>query len=240
MKKSFFLSLAIAGAVINTAQASTTALSTTGNWETATGDLASLLGQSAPATWTYDTDLSTASPLPTLGLPSSGSIASYSSSNYILSGTAAPSLFDGNQFMINILDNTIASIDTPSSDIVTAMVNKGLDPDAVGDALIFTTTTELPGTGYTESFSLFGLMVFDKDFFSGSLTTLASADVLLSNSLFTYAELTHGFNFGTGFQQTGSASYAQIPSAVPLPATALLFTPALLGFLGLRRKKAIA
>jgi hypothetical protein len=234
MKKTAFISLALFASLTNVALAAPTSLSTTGIWQTATGDLSSLIGQSAPATWSYDTDLTSATINTSHTLPSTGSISTYTSSNYILSGTAAPTLFDGNQFAISVLDNTIASLDAFNSDLVTSMVNKGLNSNMVGDAILFTTSTTLPSlpdSGAAESFSLYGLIVFDKDFFSGPVSILPTADILLDNALFSYASLSHEFNFETGF-----ASYIQTPSAVPVPASILMFAPALLGFLGFRRK----
>lgn len=218
----------------NAAIAAPTSLSTAGSWQTATGDLSSLVGQPAPATWNYDTDLSTATILGSAGLPSGAIFTGYSSPNYSLSGTAAPGIFDGNPFAINIIDNTIAAIDAlDSPDLIASMLNEGLNPNATGDVVVFATSTEVSPV---ESFDLFGLMIFDEDFFSGPIATLPTAEVLLENALFTYATLTHSFNFGQGIIETGFASYAQSPSAVPVPAAAFMFAPALLGFLGMRRK----
>lgn len=234
MKKTTFLGLALFACLTNVADAAPTSLSTIGTWQTASGDLSSLIGQSAPATWSYNTDLTLATLNASHTLPSSANLNAYSSSNYVLSGTAAPALFDGNEFSINVIDNTVANLDAFTSDLITSMINKGLNPDMVGDAVLFTTTTTLPSlpdSGITESFSLYGLMVFDRDFFSSPVATLPTADMLLDNVLFTYAALTHQFNF----EETGFASYIQTPSAVPVPAAVLMFAPALLGFLGLRR-----
>ena len=195
MKKIVFIALALFTGLTNAAIAATS-LSTNGSWQTANGDLSSLLGQSAPATWSYDTDLASATLYSSYTLPSTGTVSTYVSSNYVLSGTAAPTLFDGSQFALSILDNTIANLE------------------------------------FTESFSLSGLMMFDKDFFTGPISTLPSADILLDNALFIYASLSHEINF----EETGFASYIQTPSAVPVPAALWMFAPALLGFLGLRRK----
>ncbi len=231
MNKIVFIALALFTGLTNAAIAATS-LSTNGSWQTANGDLSSLLGQSAPATWSYDTDLASATLYSSYALPSTGTVSTYVSSNYVLSGTAAPTLFDGSQFALSILDNTIANLDAFNTDIVTSMVNKGLNPDITGDAILFTTSTLFPVSEFTESFSLSGLMMFDKDFFTGPISTLPSADILLDNALFIYASLSHEINF----EETGFASYIQTPSAVPVPAALWMFAPALLGFLGLHRK----
>ena len=83
---------------------------------------------------------------------------------------------------------------------------------------------------------LSGLNIFKNDFFSGPITTLPTADELLSQSLFTYGILTARENQGPSPAIYGYASYAVSPSTVPVPAAAFMFAPALLGFLGLRRK----
>ncbi|WP_417542740.1 hypothetical protein [Methylophaga thalassica] len=236
MKKMAFMGLALFAGLTNIALAAPASLSSTGTWQTASGDLSSLIGQSAPATWSFDTDLTTtfgpfgADLLP---LPSSGTRQLSSSSNYIISGTASPALFDGQTFGISILDNTIAREDAFHSDLVTSMVNKGLNPDMTGDALLFEARIMTPPQeNFVEFFTIYGLMVFDKDFFSTPVSILPSVDVLLDNALFSYALLKHEINY----EETGYASYIQTPSAVPVPASILMFAPALLGFLGLRRK----
>lgn len=237
MKKTAFMALALFAGLTNIAFAAPTSLSTTGIWQTASGDLSSLIGQSAPATWSFDTDLTTEfgpfganlTPIP----GSSGTRQLSSSPNYILSGTAAPTVFDGKQFSISILDNTIANEDKFHSDLVTSMVNKGLNPNMTGDALLFEARIMTPPQeNFVEFFTIYGLMVFDKDFFSTPVSILPSVDVLLDNALFSYALLKHEINY----EETGYASYIQTPSAVPVPASILMFAPALLGFLGLRRK----
>jgi len=236
MKKGYIFGLVALFGFSNTAYAAITSLSTTGAWQTATGDLSGIFGQSAPATWTYDTDLSV---VPQLALdaplPSGGTISAYHfvAPTYSLSGTAAPSIFDGTSFVVNILDNGIATHDGGSTELINSMTNAGLDPSSVGDVLLFSARTEFDNGN---SYDLFGLMHFSEDFFSGSIMSLPPAEILLEQALFTYAALSHSVDFGGGFVETGFANYAQSPSAVPVPAAAFLFAPALLGFLGLHRK----
>lgn len=238
MKKSFIFGLVTLLGFSNTAFAAPTSLSTTGAWQTAAGDLSSLLGQSAPATWNYDTDLTIVPQLASnIPLTSGGTISAYGfdAPTYSLTGTAAPDIFDGNSFAANIFDNTIAAIDNTDIDIENSMLFHGIDLNVAGDLLIFATGTEIhQGSEPVESYDLYGMMLFDKDFFSGPIVSLPPAETLLEQSLFTYAALTHSFDF----VQTGFASYAQYqtPSAVPIPAAAFLFAPVLLGLLSLRRR----
>jgi len=240
MKKSYIIGLVTLLSFSNTTFAAPTSLSTTDAWQTASGDLSSLLGQAAPATWRYDTDL-TIVPQLALNIPldSGGTLSAYGfdAPTYTLSGTAAPDIFDGSGFAVNIFDNTIAAIDntTDTTELENSMLSHGLDLNVAGDVLIFATSTELhQGSDPVESYDLYGLMLFGKDFFSGPIVSLPPAETLLEQSLFTYAALTHSFDF----VQTGFASYAQsqIPSAVPIPAAVFLFAPVLLGFLSLRRR----
>jgi len=72
MKKAALFSLALFTGLSNYANAAVTSLSTTSTWQEATGSLSFLLGESAPATWTYDTDLSNATAQITDGVHASG------------------------------------------------------------------------------------------------------------------------------------------------------------------------
>lgn len=228
MKKSVLLGLATLFTA-NVSYAAPTTLSTSGSWETATGSLSGLLGQAAPAVWSYDTNISSSLTLP---LPSGGSLNNFSSPSYILSGTSSP--LDNSNFQISLLDNSVASLDTSpiSNLLINSMVNKGIDPNNTGDVIVFSTTSILP---QGEVFSLFGLSIFDQNYFSSPITSLPTGQSISENSLFTFALLTHHINLGQ--QLTGYATYTSSPSAVPIPASAYLIAPAVLGFMGLRRKK---
>ncbi|OUR64684.1 hypothetical protein A9Q79_05125 [Methylophaga sp. 42_25_T18] len=243
MKKGFVIGLVALLGFSNAALAAITSLSTTGTWQTATGDLSHLQGQSAPATWTYDTELSNASfrhdGAPG-GMLSGGtfSAGAFLAPTYSLSGTAAPSIFDGSSFGYEVSDNGIVAIDLhPSLGPQAQMIRDGLDPNKVVDILLFGTQEY---ASPTEFLALAGIMVFDKDFLSGPITTLPTGEELLNNALYTYAYLSlHSAGIGgqLGFATYG---YAKSPSAVPVPAAAFMFAPALLGFLGLRRKAKLA
>ena len=233
MKKAALLGLALLFGS-TTSYAAPTSLSTSGTWETATGSLSGLLGQAAPATWSYDTTIFSSAP--TSPLPSGGSLSFLTSPNYIISGTS--SFFDGNNFTIEAVDNSIASLDVNPAftDFFTSMSNEGVNPNAIGDVFAFSTTKHIAQEGF---YTLFGIMIFDENYFSGPITELPTGQSLLDNALFTYASLTHRIDLGQGFEEVGFASYAEAPAAVPVPAAAYLFAPALLGFLGLRRKSKV-
>ena len=113
------------------------------------------------------------------------------------------------------------------------MRDHNLDPNMVGDALVFSAILDYP----TARFELIGMMIFDKDFFSTPVVELPPANVLLDQALFTYANVSLKLLDGQEFVDSGEyARYATSPSAVPVPAAAFMLAPALLGFLGLRRK----
>jgi len=235
MKKSFILGLVTLLGFSSTAFAASTSLSTTGSWQTATGTLSGLQGQSAPATWTYDTDLSAATYFGSSDLLSggTGSYYKFNAPSYTLSDTAGPDIFDGKSFGVDVIDNTIAAIDASyDTDLLASMLANGLDPSATGDVLNFYVETDYQGKEYM----LDGLMIFEESFFSGSIFTLPPAETLLQNAIFTYATLSVYELGPIGVINEGGASYAQSHSAVPIPAAVFLFAPALLGFLGLRRK----
>lgn len=243
MKKSFILGLVILLGFSTTAFAAITSLSTTGAWQTATGSLSGLLGQSAPATWTYDTDLSQANHLSANFILPSGSVANayeFSSPTYGLSGTATPGVLDGNSFITSIIDNFVVSTDFgPDAALGLVMEDNGLDPAATYDWLAFSTSKIVNET----NFHLSGSMFFDNDFFTGPITTLPTTETLMANFLLLTADLSADTGKTMpgveGIILDGYASFAQVgagPSAVPVPAAAFLFAPALLGFLGLRRK----
>lgn len=241
MKKGFIFGLVALLGFSNAAFSATTSLSTTGAWQTATGDLSHLLGQSAPATWTYDTDLSNASfrydGAPG-GMLSGGTFyaGAFLGPTYSISGTAAPGIFDGSSFGYEVSDNAIVAIDLhPSVGPHAHMIRDGVDPNKVVDILLFGTGAAVSST---ERFSLGGIMIFDKDFLTGPITILPTGEELLNNALYTYAWLGHHHIDGAISTLTGSATYgyAKSPSAVPVPAAAFMFAPAILGFLGLRRK----
>lgn len=229
MKKTVLLGLAIIFGS-NASFAAPTSLSTSGTWETATGSLSGLLGQAAPAVWSYDTAFTGTPPL--TPLPSGGSLSFFTSPNYTLSGTSSP--LDNSNFEISLLDNTVATIDVSpiSSLLISSMINEGINPNNTGDVVVFSSTTIL---GQGDVYSLFGLTIFDQNYFSSPITSLPTGPSLSDNALFTFALLTHHINFGQ--QQVGEASYSSSPSAVPVPAAAYLLAPAVLGFIGLRRKK---
>ncbi len=83
-------------------------------------------------------------------------------------------------------------------------------------------------------------MLFDKGYLNGPITSLPSASSLLENNLFLFAELGMGDDglLEDWRDMDGYASYSQLNvSQVPVPAAAYLLAPALLGFVGLRRRK---
>ena len=216
--------------------AAPTSLSTTGTWQTATGDLAGLLGLPAPATWTYDTDLANAvthysnQPLPSGG---THSFYGFNAPTYSISGTYG-GLFDGNSFEVVIEDNInpgIELIGTPN--FYNAMTVNGLDTSssATYDSLNFFTDITVNDVDYI----LDGVMLFNADFFNGPITTLPTGASLLDNHILLFAELILIDQTG----MYGEATYSQLNKSVapvPVPAAAFLFAPALLGFIGLRRK----
>ncbi len=240
MKKAALLGLALLFGS-SASFAAPTSLSTTGSWETATGDLSSLLGQAAPATWTYNTDVSGTLASPQT-MTSGGTSYTSFSPNQIIDATAAPSIFDGKHFDLIVFDNFVPDIDFhPASDVMSKISDHGLITSSQMDALVFFTQSITTSTDTLfERFSLAGLMLFDKNFFSGPIVSIPTGELLLQSTLLTYAELRYekleliqGNVVQTG---EGFANYAESPAAVPVPAAAYLFAPALLGFLGLRRK----
>ena len=240
MKKSFILGLLVLVGFSNAVIAAPSSLTISGDWDTVTGDLGSSFG----ATWTYNTDLSTVPQLgSTFTLPSGGTVATFQfeEPSYTLTGTNDLSGFAGFSWAANIFDNTIASIDGADPGVINAMLSHGLDTTVAGDVLFMSNRLELHiSTDPVEIFDFLTVIIFDEGTLSSSLLTLPPAETLLEHTLLSYVSLSHGFDDGSGFQETGFASYAQAPSAVPIPAAAFMFAPALLGFLGLRRKAKLA
>lgn len=241
MKKGLIFSLLLLVGFSNAATAASTSLSTTGSWQTATGSLSSLLGQSAPATWNYDTDVSLAGFVinggPLFG--SGGKLYRYQFATpaYTITNTAPPGLFDSNQFRISLLDNTVATLDWPDLNLISALSSHSLNPNGVGDVVEFATSYSYTGlNGRSEYLRLRGLTVFKQDFFSGPIVSLPSGESILDNALLIYGSLRNTALINGKIEEIGFASIVQSPSAVPAPAAVFLFAPALLGFLGLRRK----
>jgi len=241
MKKILISGLVALFGFSNAALAASTSLSTTGSWQTATGSLSSLLGESAPATWNYNTDVSLAGYVvngaPLLG--SGGKLYRYQFATpaYTITNTAPPGLFNENQFRISLLDNTVATLDWPDLNLISALSSHGLNPNGVGDVVEFATSYSYTGlNGRTEYLRLRGLTVFKQDFFSGPIVSIPSGESLLDNALLIYGSLRNTALINGKIEEIGFANFAQSPSAVPVPAAAFLFAPALLGFLGLRRK----
>ncbi|PCJ31071.1 MAG: hypothetical protein COA90_07385 [Gammaproteobacteria bacterium] len=238
MKKVLAFGLLSLVALSNNAMAASTSFTVNGTWQTATGELSGLLGQSAPATWTYETDLSgliQASYNPSVGT----TVTTYLTNGkpgYSLSGTN--SIFDGNGFSIQLIDNSsddlLEDIIVLDSEGVNALVASGLDPLKSYDWVSFTTQTSFVNatTGAINFLYLTGLTAYDKDFFSSPAASFPTAESLMDNVLFTFGELEMWTSAGI----TGEARFVLAPSAVPVPAALFMFAPALLGFMGLRRK----
>jgi len=229
MKKGFIFGLALLAGLSNIAQAAPTSLLISGDWTTVTGDI----GTSFGVTWTYDTDLTTVPSSIPSPLPSGGTISSshFDAPTYTLTGTGALSTFDGLPWTANLIDNSVAAIDaTGIPGLIAQMSSHGLDPNMAGDILFMSNNYQDGG----EKFSFLTMLIFAENFFSGP--TLATGETLLEQSIFTYMTLHHTTDYGV---EAGNASYIQSPSAVPVPAAAFMFAPALLGFLGFRRKNKV-
>ena len=248
MEKGFIFGLLVLAGFSNAAFAAPTTLSTVNTFQTGYGWLIGFEGRVGTASWNYDTDLSKATSITTTVLTSGATITTYKSvDHYTLtgSGTAAgDDSFEGETFSFSVINNLAATdiAEIPNSalslneaDLTTMMEKHSLNPNDAFDMVLFDINhprVDIPEIGVYLS----GLSIFKNDFFSGPITTLPTAEEILSQSLFSYGILNIRDILGANPTSYGHSSFAVSPSAVPVPAAAILFAPALLGFLGLRRK----
>jgi len=154
--------------------------------------------------------------------------------------------FDGNG---SLTDETIASYqgagDTYTQDGYTLTVGAGDHFDTMSSSGLYwhdgSANTNHDNFAYlTFSGGLFDLTSFDFNTYAGDLLTNL-------NPLATYSAGSHIVNLtgltwaafspsGTGSANIYLDNVVVSPSAVPIPAAAALFAPALLGFMGFRRK----
>ena len=245
MKKGFIFGLLALASISSTAIAAPTSLSTINTWETATGLLATYQNQVGTASWNYDTDLSVATSTSTT-LASGTTITTYTSPSYTLTGTGGTS-FENQTFSYSVINDISPATDISailnsaivSSDLLDKMVTPhGLNPNDTYDMVLFDVNHAF-ATDPNSGIYLSGLNIFKADYFSSMISALPTAEELLSHSLFTYGVLTAREVTNTNPTIHGYASFATSPSAVPVPAAAFMFAPALLGFLGFRRKNKV-
>ena len=105
MKKVLAFGLLSLVALSNNAMAASTSFTVNGTWQTGTGFAASLIGEAAPATWTYETSLSGVSQSSS-SLSGGTTVTSYGTNKvgYSLSGTNSTGILDGVGFDSYLID----------------------------------------------------------------------------------------------------------------------------------------
>ena len=117
-----------------------------------------------------------------------GVFYTFESPTYSISGTYG-GLFDGNSFDAVIDDNFVEAVDfTSGTSFADAMQANNLntfDTYDTYDSLIFFTSKSInTDPNFITEYFLAGYMLFEKDFFNGSITTLPSSKSLLKKTVF--------------------------------------------------------
>jgi hypothetical protein len=252
VKTSINLALILLAGFSNIVCASPLSFSNNGIWTYADGNISYLLGKYVPINWKYDSEVSAAAFQDTAAvgrkLDSGGTVSANiafnnSGSNYGLSTTGV--LGELSYMGVVAFDNTVPEMDIGTmtrrlkDDVLSTLNSSGIDTTKKTDLLEFYSEKTIGNDRYVLSTFAF----FDTNLFQTPLTSIEAGFILQDKVLFTYTalELLTYNESKTEIISTSLAKFSSLtpPSSVPIPTSALLFTPALLGFLGLYRRRQV-